>query len=276
MYRISIGCPVRQRPAILAPFLSSLAEVDSTNLELSYAFVDDNEHSESSALLESFAAQQPRASIDAVLADRAQYACDDETHHWNPSLVWKVARFKDQMIARARAGQYDALFLVDSDVLVPPALLRHLAQLEKPVVSEVFWTQWQPTLPMLPQVWVSDHYTLFPRGREESALTQEEASRRTLAFLKQLRRPGTYRVGGLGACTLISRASLEAGVASSRSTTSPYPVRIVTSAFVPEPSRSSSGPTHRIHPSTCIERLTWRASPSGDVESERATSASLG
>lgn len=34
---------------------------------------------------------------------------------------------------------------------------------------------------------------------------------RQLHFLNTLRRPGIYEVGGLGACTLISRRALEAG-----------------------------------------------------------------
>jgi len=35
---------------------------------------------------------------------------------------------------------------------------------------------------------------------------------RAFAWLERLRRPGLYPVGGLGACTLISRRAIEAGV----------------------------------------------------------------
>ena len=43
-------------------------------------------------------------------------------------------------------------------------------------------------------------------------LNNEEINRRTQAFISQLKSPGIYEVGGLGACTLISRKALDSGV----------------------------------------------------------------
>src|SRR5262249_6789463 len=54
-------------------------------------------------------------------------------------------------------------------------------------------------------------YTLFER-RPDETLSKEEMARRTMEFLRMLRRPGTYRVGGLGACTLIKREALAKGL----------------------------------------------------------------
>ena len=45
-----------------------------------------------------------------------------------------------------------------------------------------------------------------------SGITEAEAAQKTREFINMLRKPGTYEVGGLGACTLISRDSLLKGV----------------------------------------------------------------
>ncbi|CEJ06096.1 Glycosyl transferase, group 2 protein [Acididesulfobacillus acetoxydans] len=141
-----------------------------------------------------------------------RYLCDEETHHWRRDLIRKVAHYKDFLIDLAVREAYDHLFLVDSDLYLHPQTLRHLVSLGKNIVSEVFWTRWQPDMPPLPQVWVSDEYTLYKSTPGEGVLSQEEITRRTGRFISLLSRPGTYKVGGLGACTLISREALSRGV----------------------------------------------------------------
>lgn len=90
-----------------------------------------------------------------------------------------------------------------------------MLSLEKDIVSEVFWTKWKPDLIPLPQVWVKDQYTLYESENGDS-LTENQITNRTQEFLKMLSRPGTYKVGGLGACTLISRKALMRGVSFSK------------------------------------------------------------
>jgi Glycosyl transferase family 2 len=211
--RILIGVPVRQKPRILAAFLRGLEETHLVGLEASFSFIDDNTFDESSKMLRQFQQRQPRCDVHRV-ASEGDYLCNDSTHHWNEALIWKVAAFKNELLSAARDGDYDALFLVDSDVVLPAQLLGHLAALNKPVVSEVFWTSWHPNEPKLPQVWLADDYTLYSSRRGEH-LSGDEKTARASAFLKQLRRPGVYRVGGLGACTLISRDAIAKGVSFS-------------------------------------------------------------
>jgi hypothetical protein len=208
--RVLIGSPVRQKPAILKECLRSLAELHAKGLELGYHFIDDNKSEESSSLLAAFAASHPRCTVEREMHDD-EFVCDDKSHRWNEALTYKVGAFKDRILESAVRQGFDYVFFVDSDLVLAPKLLQHLVALEKPVVSEVFWTSWKPEQTMLPQVWVSDHYTLFEKGRSEE-LTEDETLQRTIAFFKRLRRPGQIRVGGLGACTLISRAALDKGV----------------------------------------------------------------
>lgn len=207
--RVLVGSPVHQKPAILREFLNGLHQQDADGLEVHHAFIDDNEDPESSALLKEFAAVTSGVGI-AAGSGSDTYVCDDVTHRWTDDLVWKVAAFKDAIINFTIQDQYDYLFLVDSDLVLHPRTIRHLVSLDRDIVSEVFWTRWSPGAVELPQVWLRDTYDLVPKRRGEE-LPAEEATRRTAHLLEQLRVPGLYEVGGLGACTMISRRALLEG-----------------------------------------------------------------
>jgi glycosyltransferase involved in cell wall biosynthesis len=125
--------------------------------------------------------------------------------------MWKVASFKDRMIQRARNDNYDYLFLIDSDIVLHPHTIEQLLLAKKDILSNVFWTKWHPTLSPEPQVWLSDTSTQYVINDGEQ-ISREEAWIRRQAFLDQLRMPGVFEVGGLGACTLISKHALHKGV----------------------------------------------------------------
>jgi len=209
LIRVLIGAPIRQGADVLQPYLESLAGLDRSGLAVEYCFVDDNEQASASALLRRFAEAHPTTIVPGSGAGVA-YQRDQHTHRWSEELVWKVAAYKDQIIERALAGGYDYLFFVDSDLLLHPFTLQQLMGSGKEIVSEIFWTRWTPEQPELPQVWEFDHYTLYAVNRAEQQ-TNETARAGVTAFLERLRRPGVYRVGGLGACTLLARRPLEAG-----------------------------------------------------------------
>lgn len=209
MLRVMVGSPVRQKPLILKEFLSSLEALESVSFQMIFCFVEDNEDLESTRLLEEFAERHSASELVRLdVGAKASYTCDESTHHWKEANVWKVAAYKDWILARAKQLDVDALFLVDSDLVLHPKTIEQLLQDKKEIVSNIFWTSWQPNYPPLPQVWVTDHYTLFEREIGEP-LTEAEAMRRQELFLAKLRQPGVYQVGGLGACTLLSRAALQ-------------------------------------------------------------------
>jgi tetratricopeptide (TPR) repeat protein len=208
--RVLVGSPVHQKTRILEEFLNSLKQIERGGFILHFFFVDDNQIEASSQLLEDFA-----KNVEGVLIQKSQrddqYVCDERTHVWQEHLIWKVAAFKDLMIQKALEGGYEYLFLVDSDLVLNPHTLEHLISTGKEIISEIYWTSWELNAPKLPQVWVSDFYTLYGKERGEQ-LSQEEAARRQAQFLEKLQQPGVYEVGGLGACTLISQKALLAGV----------------------------------------------------------------
>ena len=205
--RVLLASPVKQHKRILSEFLESLIHLETNQVTLDFILIDDhNDHT----LLSRFALE--RANVRIVPGDtQSDYLCDESTHYWQEDLIWKVALYKDRVIKIALEEGYDYLFLVDSDLYLNPKTLTHLLTLEKDIVSEVFWTKWKPELIPLPQVWLEDQYTLY-KSRRGKSLSDEEITQKTQEFLQMLSLPGTYKVGGLGACTLISRQALERGV----------------------------------------------------------------
>jgi len=208
--RVLLGSPIRQKANILHEFLLSIRGLNGGLLEVDYFFVDDNVEVESRRLLNDFAGQNPNTTLLPAKDDRP-YICNENTHIWEETLIWKVAGYKNIIINAAQEGNYDYLFLVDSDIVLHPQTLVHLLGLKIEIVSEIFWTRWEPDFPELPQVWVYDQYNLYESATAEN-LTQNEILQRVQLFLNKLKIPGVYRVGGLGACTLISRKALQSGV----------------------------------------------------------------
>ncbi|AIQ50309.1 glycosyltransferase family 2 protein [Paenibacillus sp. FSL R7-0331] len=208
--RVLLGSPIHQKPQILEPFLNSLLRLRRDGIVLDFYFIDDNEDSASTLLLQRFAPGGSEVFLQSSGFSDA-YIRNDTTHYWNSDLVWKVAGFKNLMIRRAEAFGYDHLFLIDSDLILHPDTLLHLIGTQKDIISEVFWTQWQPGTMLQPQVWMHDEYNQWELMPGEKP-GQEEINRRFHAFLAKLQLPGIYEVGGLGACTLISRRAICAGV----------------------------------------------------------------
>lgn len=191
--RVLLICPVRERPEVLRHALDAHWALSAVAERW---YIDDNVDAESSRLLRA-ESERPgvRVLVPSVVAPAVAgpaYA----GHNWSGESIDRIARIKDEVLALAlRETAADAVLLIDADVIPHPDMVRHLAGLDLPVVSEVFWSQW-PKHPdtYLPQVW-----DVHPYGFEnaESVL--------------RLAVPGVYEVAGLGACTLVRRDVLAAG-----------------------------------------------------------------
>ncbi|ANE47644.1 hypothetical protein SY83_16655 [Paenibacillus swuensis] len=204
--RILIGSAVRQTPEILGFFLDSLAMLECKDWVLSYYFVDNNDAEKSRLMLEQFATKHNRVTCSRNESTEP-YLRNEKSHYWTHTLVWKVAEMKNQILEAARQGGYDYLFLVDSDLVLHPYTLQKLISGNRDIIANIFWTQWSPESPELPQVWLEDDYRMFhskPLFHESSSEDMEVQT-----FLQQLREPGIYEVGGLGACTLLSKNVLD-------------------------------------------------------------------
>ncbi|NIK76715.1 hypothetical protein FHS15_001840 [Paenibacillus castaneae] len=210
MKRLLIGSPIRQKPPVLRYFLSSLERLSVVDHHIDYYFIDDNDVEESSAILNEFITKQQEANGSMSLLKKGElltvYTRNEHTHYWSNELIDKIASWKDDIITTARDQGYDGLFLIDSDLLMHPAALQSLILAEKDIISTIFWTQWQPGTMELPQVWLKDTYWPFQSDRTMTAGEDADAA---IQLVMKLRIPGIYEVGGLGACTYISRTGLE-------------------------------------------------------------------
>lgn len=161
--RVLIASPVRQKPAILKEFLAGLTRLELDGLDCEYFFADDNDDPESSAALNEFMACRPGYCVRLEREEEA-YLCDAETHRWKESLIQRVAAVKTFMLQHTVEQGFNHIFLVDSDIVLHPATIQHLLAQDKAVISEVFWTQWTPQDPYLPQTWLLDHYAFYDRS----------------------------------------------------------------------------------------------------------------
>lgn len=191
--------------------LFSPVRVDSDTLDLalrSHAqlkgvserwYCDDNVDTESSTTLYSEWAIVGKVDVwksDSIGldADQSNYRTE-ETHTWDEKNISRVARMRNDAIQKFLKTDASFLFIVDSDLVLHPDTVEHLVSLNIPIVSMCFWTNWQLDSMYAPQVW-----DVHPFGH------------RSPESLIQLKVPGQYEVGGLGACTLIRRDVFEAGV----------------------------------------------------------------
>lgn len=213
MKKVMIGSPICQDSEILKEFLLSLNELKKDDLEVSYCFVDDNKEKASSDLLVDFKLQNncevELLNVDLGSLNEMNYHCDENTHLWTNNLIDKVIAFKNKIIERFLESDNDYLFFIDSDIVLDKVTLEMLIEADKDIIANIFWTSWNAGSREEPQVWMKDFYTFYEGDGDPDGV-------KTLNFFNMLRVPGVYRVGGLGACTLIKRKPLEAGVNFSR------------------------------------------------------------
>lgn len=128
----------------------------------------------------------PEIKGDYVVVNTGDvYERRDNDHYWTHENLGKMHRLRNLTCERALSGGYDYLFSVDTDLVLHPDTLMELLATGKDIVSELYWTNgWC-------NAWMYDQSA----GMDPHWVT-----------------PGLYQVGMTGACILISRRVLEAGV----------------------------------------------------------------
>lgn len=130
-----------------------------------------------------------------IIADNNEaYEKTHNDHLWTLSLMWRMAELRNMTIRKMLDGGYNYWFSVDTDIVLHPWTLYNLLEADKDIVSEIFWT-------------------MAPNGHEwcNAWMVDQSAGMR-----EEWKKPGLYRVGMTGACTLVKREVFEAGVDYSR------------------------------------------------------------
>lgn len=118
----------------------------------------------------------------------------------------RVGQNKDKILDYARKIDADYVWFADADLICDPTTLASLLACETDIATAVYFTRWSARgtetrkVHAAPQVWLKHPYTLEGNGMAE------------WEFRDRLARRQLTPVVGYGACTLIARRALEAGV----------------------------------------------------------------
>jgi SAM-dependent methyltransferase len=193
--RIIIGSAVREQPEILKEFLKSLKKLTQANYTADYFFIDDNESEQSKILLQNFS--EGVASLCKVASPKTT----------------EPDELKNNIIQFAKENDYDHLLIVDADLVLHPTTIDQWIKSHKDIVSSIFWMRRERELK--PHVWMQPPHGFYEVKPGES-FSEAEESQRYLEFIEMLKKPGTYEVGGLSSCILISKAALNKGISFSK------------------------------------------------------------
>ena len=205
--RILAGAAVRQNSGVLEAHLRTMLNQElREDVEMDLMYVndldmDDPDYVAARDVLFDTEGVQVLNTDPHTRPEGAGYGVNDDTHHWQMPTFEYLGGLKDMLLERAVADGYDAIWLVDTDLLVGPETLQSLIDSDCPVVSAVFWTSWSPGSPLLPQVWQRHPYEL-DGGR----------TKHIHVFLEKLSKRQLIPVGGLGACTLIWTEAIAQGL----------------------------------------------------------------
>lgn len=182
--KVLIGAPVRQYEGIFKEYLKSLDILEKPCQVDRFFYLHNSPNLAKHLCKDEY----------MIVQGEDEYKRDETTHYWDRVNLLTVACLKNELLKKTVEGGYDYFMLVDSDLMLHPKTLTQLLSVNKPIVAEVFWTKWQPDTEPLPNAWDLDQAASYEGSYD------------------LWRQPGIYRVGGTGACILVHRSVIEAGV----------------------------------------------------------------
>lgn len=185
--KILVGSPVKQDETIFQYYLESLNSQQHDH-EVDYFFILHN----SPELKKYLKPGQYEEHNNATQYDVGS------THHWKQENLRDVMRMKNYLLQKAAVEGYDYFFLVDSDIILHPKTIKHLAMQRQHIISEIFWTRWNPEEEPMPNSWQYDYYG-FGKDHEWRKWNEK----------------GLWKVGYSGACIMIHTDVIKAGVSYS-------------------------------------------------------------
>lgn len=207
---IVVGTSVRKSLAVLQPFLQSLAQQElPPRTRLLPVFVPDwPQKDEAEDFLRAWVTERGGECLRGVPTQAGDFADTPnfDSHQWGLTAMRRVGANKNKIIRRALELKADALWFADADLILDTTTFASLWATEKPIATAVYWTHWTKRgfetrqIHAAPQVWLTHPYNLSGRGMDEAEFRQKLINRELT------------QVWGYGACTVIRRAVLEAGI----------------------------------------------------------------
>lgn len=210
--KVMVGTSVRKSRPVLVAYLRSLYEqILPPNTDLTCCFVTDwpEPPTDGSDLQLAAFVEERNGTILRSMEGQLQADFVDSglnTHQWGQSAIQRVAANKNRIIEYFLKSDADYLWFCDADLMLDQMTLWSLLSCEKLVVAAVYWTKWhrntgEREVMAMPQVWLNHPYEMVGHGYEDPGEFRRELIERKLT-----------QVWGQGACTLIKRSVLEAGI----------------------------------------------------------------
>lgn len=196
MKKVLLFSSLRKSVSVLQVSIPSWLNLIQEDVTLDFLFFDDNEAPDSKNYVQNYAVQQGVTLANFHIEEKGDYKGQ---HKWNQKQIDRISEIKNSAIQYALDHNYDYLFLVDADLVLHPYTLAHLISQNKHFIFEVFWTLFFNAKYHKPNAWDYHSWAYY----DESTLLK-------------LAKPGVYKIGGGGACTLISKEILSKGLTFSR------------------------------------------------------------
>lgn len=183
MKRVLITAPARQDPKIFKEYRDSVDNLivpDDVSVDTYYVI---NNCSELIPHL------RPSDKYDVFDTNQGYFKTHND-HIWTDENMRAMETLRNMTIRYALDNVYDYWFSVDTDLVLDPSTLRWLIDADKDIVSEIFWSTSKDV-----HTWCNAW--LYDQGS---------------GMLSEWRTPGLYQCGMTGACTLVKRKVLQAGV----------------------------------------------------------------
>lgn len=188
--------------SILELSLPSWLKQEADGFTYDILLYNDNKEVDAEKFTEEFVGLHEKVSLlDSLFTDVSTY----KKHHWTQESVDRIIDIKNRALEISLEHDYDAIFMVDADLVLHSQTLQHLVELEKDFVFEVFWTVFTDQTFAKPNCWDVHSWDYYDA---ESIL--------------KLKEKGTYQVGAGGACTLLSNKAVRAGVNFSKIKNMPF------------------------------------------------------
>jgi radical SAM superfamily enzyme YgiQ (UPF0313 family) len=187
--KVLLAVPARQKEEIFKLHIDSLNRlVIPDYVELDRLFLLHNSEN-----LQKFLS---KCDIVNILNTNEKYDKDNTTHRWKHNNLQMITNIKNSIMQYALQFGYDYIFWVDSDLVLHKNTLQSLIESGKNIISEAFWTKWEPNQPSLPNAWDFDHYGFYKELGSPADRYKEK---------------GIHKCGGTGACILVDTRVYKSG-----------------------------------------------------------------
>lgn len=132
MTRILCGAPVHNREDLLPGYLASMVAQHSfdSEMDVGYAFVLNNCNDATVHILNTF-----KSKFDSVFPVNLIFAEGESFSRRTSDRYSALAEYRNMLLDEAVSGEWDYLFSVDTDIVVPLGTLKRLLNHKKDIVS---------------------------------------------------------------------------------------------------------------------------------------------